>query len=62
MATPADQLLKEALDAAVSRNFMTMFEVMMVEKDIDLAMERFTAGLNKLMKREAAVRDVLRKL
>ena len=62
MATSTDQLLLEALDAAVSRNFMTMFEVMMVEKDIDLAMERFTAGVNKLIKREAAVRDVLRKL
>ena len=60
MATPNDQLLQDALDAAVSRHFGTLFEVMMVEKDIEIAMQRFKNGLQKLADREKAVREMIK--
>ena len=61
-ATPTDELLAQALDAAVSRHFGTLFEVMMVEKDTDLAMRRFNGGLTRLIEREIAVRELIKKV
>jgi len=55
------QLLHDALDAAVSKHFSTLFEVMMVEKDTELAMQRLKNGLTKLTDREKIIRELIRK-
>ena len=57
-----DNLFDEALDAAVTRHVGTLFEVMMVEKDTEVAMQRFRNGLARMVEREIAVREVIRKL
>jgi len=59
---PADELLDAALDQAVLKHFCTLFEVMMVESDMDAAMKRFGKGLQRLTEREKAVRDAIRRL
>ena len=56
-----EQLLQDSLDAAVSKHFSTLFEVMMVEKDTEVAMQRLKSGLTKLADREKIVRGLIRK-
>jgi len=56
-----EELLEAALDQAVIKHFGSLFEVMMVESDINAALKRFDKGLQKLAAREIAVRDVIRK-
>jgi len=49
-----NELLEEALDAAVTRHFGTLFEVLMVGGDAR-AMDRFENGLKKLRAKRAEV-------
>ena len=46
----------------MQRHFATLFEVLMVEKDTEVAMQRFKGGLTRLAEREKVVREVIRKL
>jgi len=56
------QAYQDALDAAAARHFSTLFEVMMVEKDIAVAMQRFKSGLSRLIEREKLVREIIQKV
>lgn len=56
-----DELLAQALDAAIAKHFSTLFEVLLVDPSPN-GLQRFQAGLKRLAETENAVREVIRKL
>jgi hypothetical protein len=54
-----DKLLQDALDAAVTRHFSTLFEVLMVDPSPQ-GMQRFKTGLTRLASTEETVRELIR--
>ena len=57
----AHELLEAALDAAVTKHFSTLFEVLMVDPSPQ-GVQRFKAGLTRLTETEKAVREIIRKI
>ena len=58
---PPHELLRAALDTAVTNYFNQSFQVLMVEAN-ETAMRRFQKGLDKLVKMEAEVAAVIQNL
>jgi len=60
MSTKAS--LDEALEAAVRQQFITLFLVLMAEASTSKAIDRFEAGVRRLIENEAKAAGVIERL